>query len=242
MRIICPDCSAQFDVPDGAIKSDGRKLRCGQCKHEWHQLPVFEDEPGGTSEGELRSDELSLPDRFSVGSDEEFDTPPIPPGEILKYRKNPIWSKIPWVPLSTLFFIVLSSSAFLFWRAEIVSRAPSTALVFDSLGLHVPVKGEDLVLQNVGAWRNNDQFMEILLVQGEIRNPTTKIQLVPIIQGTEVDATGRELQTEYFTPEAATLLPEEVIKFEFQKPFPDENTVKILITFSDQDRGADSGY
>ena len=41
MRIKCPDCFAQFDVPDGAIKEDGRKLRCGQCKHQWHQLPII---------------------------------------------------------------------------------------------------------------------------------------------------------------------------------------------------------
>ena len=84
--------------------------------------------------------------------------------------------------------------------------------------------------------------MEILLVQGEIYNPTEMVQAVPIIQGTEIDATGRELQTEFFTPEAKTLLPDETIKFEFQKPFPDENTVKLLVTFSNQDRGGDSGY
>ena len=84
--------------------------------------------------------------------------------------------------------------------------------------------------------------MEILLVQGELHNPTEIIQKIPIITGTEIDATGRELQTEYFTPEAATLLPNEVIKFEFQKPFPDENTVKIIVTFSDQERGHNSGY
>ena len=84
--------------------------------------------------------------------------------------------------------------------------------------------------------------MEILLVQGEIYNPTETIQQIPIIQGTEIDATGRELQTEYFTPEAIALLPNEVIKFEFQKPFPDEKTIKLLVTFSDQDRGGDSGY
>ena len=242
MRIICPACSAQFDVPDGAIRNDGRKLRCGQCKHEWHHLPVFEDELSETNGGEPRPEELSLPDQLTVDSDDEFETPPIPSGEMLKSRKNSIWSKIPWIPISTLALLFLSLTAFLFWRAEIVGRVPSTALIFDSLGLHVPVKGENLILQNVGAWRNNDQFMEILLVQGEIRNPTKKVQSVPIIQGTEVDATGRELQTEYFTPEAATLLPEEVIKFEFQKPFPDENAVKILITFSDQERGIDSGY
>ena len=45
MRITCPECFAQFDVPDGAIKETGRKLRCGQCKHQWHQLPIPDEPP-----------------------------------------------------------------------------------------------------------------------------------------------------------------------------------------------------
>ena len=138
--------------------------------------------------------------------------------------------------------LVLAISAGLNWRAEAVKQYPPIAILYDAVGLHVPVKGENLILKNIGAWRNNEQFMEILLVQGEIYNPTEMVQAVPIIQGTEIDATGRELQTEFFTPEAKTLLPDETIKFEFQKPFPDENTVKLLVTFSDQDRGGDSGY
>ena len=101
---------------------------------------------------------------------------------------------------------------------------------------------QDLIASKATGITTREQFMEILLVQGEIYNPTEMVQAVPIIQGTEIDATGRELQTEFFTPEAKILLPDETIKFEFQKPFPDENTVKLLVTFSDQDRGGDSGY
>ena len=43
MRIACPNCSAHFDVPGDAIPEEGRKLRCSQCRHKWHQLPIAEN-------------------------------------------------------------------------------------------------------------------------------------------------------------------------------------------------------
>ena len=55
-------------------------------------------------------------------------------------------------------------------------------------------------------------------------------------------ATGRVLTTESFVPEAATLLPNETIKFEYQTPFPDEKTVSVIVTFSDEKRSGQYGY
>jgi hypothetical protein len=84
--------------------------------------------------------------------------------------------------------------------------------------------------------------MEVLAVKGELFNPNETIQEVPIIKGSEVDATGRVLATESFIPEAATLLPNETIKFEYQTPFPNEKTMSVIVTFSDEKRGSQYGY
>ena len=40
MIITCPACATQFRVPDGALGSDGRKLRCSSCRHVWFQEPL----------------------------------------------------------------------------------------------------------------------------------------------------------------------------------------------------------
>ena len=84
--------------------------------------------------------------------------------------------------------------------------------------------------------------MEVLAVKGELYNPKEIIQEVPIIKGSEVDIAGRVLATESFIPEAATLLPNETIKFEYQTPFPDEKTVSVIITFSAEKRSSHLGY
>jgi len=37
MRLICPGCSALYDVPDEMIPPEGREVECSACGHVWHQ-------------------------------------------------------------------------------------------------------------------------------------------------------------------------------------------------------------
>ncbi len=39
MRLVCPNCDAQYEVDDGAIADAGRDVQCSNCGHTWFQLP-----------------------------------------------------------------------------------------------------------------------------------------------------------------------------------------------------------
>lgn len=38
MRLICPNCGAQYEVPDDAIPRTGRDVQCSNCGHTWFQV------------------------------------------------------------------------------------------------------------------------------------------------------------------------------------------------------------
>ncbi|SEN97697.1 MJ0042 family finger-like domain-containing protein [Gemmobacter aquatilis] len=41
MRLICPNCDAQYEVPEDAIPEDGRDVQCSSCGHAWFQRAPY---------------------------------------------------------------------------------------------------------------------------------------------------------------------------------------------------------
>ena len=39
MRLICPNCGAQYEVDDNVIPEAGRDVQCSNCGHTWYQKP-----------------------------------------------------------------------------------------------------------------------------------------------------------------------------------------------------------
>ena len=42
MIIRCPKCRTAYSVQNDQVYESGRHVRCSQCQHVWHQMPVFE--------------------------------------------------------------------------------------------------------------------------------------------------------------------------------------------------------
>jgi predicted Zn finger-like uncharacterized protein len=43
MRLICPNCGAQYEVDDKVIPEAGRDVQCSNCGHTWFQRPAHLD-------------------------------------------------------------------------------------------------------------------------------------------------------------------------------------------------------
>lgn len=39
MRLLCPNCDAEYEVDAGVIPDNGRDVQCSNCGHAWFQLP-----------------------------------------------------------------------------------------------------------------------------------------------------------------------------------------------------------
>jgi len=53
MRLVCPNCSTQYEVDDSAVPATGREVQCGHCSSTWFQAPARSNVPQNGDKGEL---------------------------------------------------------------------------------------------------------------------------------------------------------------------------------------------
>lgn len=80
MRIICPNCDAQYEVDDAAIPAEGRDVQCSNCGHAWFQTPAVTAESLSSALYEEPAQVEDSTDALEQGADErEVPEPPMPP-------------------------------------------------------------------------------------------------------------------------------------------------------------------
>ncbi|MEQ6202315.1 zinc-ribbon domain-containing protein [Sulfitobacter sp. HNIBRBA2951] len=67
MRLICPNCDAQYEVPDDVMPKAGRDVQCSNCGQTW-----FQNHPDFEPTAEEAAEDIPAPD-------EEVAPPPPPP-------------------------------------------------------------------------------------------------------------------------------------------------------------------
>lgn len=73
MRLICPNCEAQYEVDPSQIPAAGRDVQCSNCDYAWFQGPARPDwETGGSGLAAERPPDR--PDIAIVATDERTDT------------------------------------------------------------------------------------------------------------------------------------------------------------------------
>ncbi|WP_371169593.1 zinc-ribbon domain-containing protein [Aliiroseovarius sp. 2305UL8-7] len=68
MRLVCPNCGAQYEVDDRVMPENGRDVQCSNCGHAWFQLPP-------SAEPEEPETPSPFDDIDDVGSDDDDDAP-----------------------------------------------------------------------------------------------------------------------------------------------------------------------
>lgn len=77
MRLVCPNCGAQYEVPDDVIPQSGRDVQCSNCGNTWFQVHPDDDHGLADELGQPVDDDLSAdPEPSARGADPDPDTGP----------------------------------------------------------------------------------------------------------------------------------------------------------------------
>ena len=258
MRVVCPKCEAKFKVPDKALGTKGRKLKCASCEHQWHQDPPPKKKPKPAAEAAAPADDGELKMGFGEGegvdavSDEEAQSyaeegaeemAPPPISRPSRFGRKPVEKKKRKLLVPALLGIaVLIPVILLAAKGTLVHAWPASALLYDKLGMGVPVPGEGLVLQNVYVQRRMEGQLEVLLLEGEVRNPNETQMSIPAIKATLMDADGQPLEHWLVQPDVYVLTPGETVTFASKYATDYQEASQANVTFTNERPEAGLGY
>ena len=229
MILTCEECHARYLVPVHSLAPNGRKVRCGNCGHTWHE---------NFPETELVGDDGDAIDTFA-GAMEDVATASVlddgPAGEPIPEGVRPIpegssvpahiggdvyelRGRISGYMTAAVVFVVIMGGIYAF-RDAVMHKFPPSKVVYEMAGVTILPPMAGVIFDQIEAkTQYNDQGVEVLSVTGQIINLRAQQQsLAPIRVSLRVS--GEETLRDWvIDPPSETIGPEETLAFDTTYP------------------------
>lgn len=233
MHLTCPSCDTKFLIDPDQIGPAGRRVRCGNCGHDWVQAQPSESEPEAASSGNLESPS----EQPGLAADEPVAERPRPEPARRRTGPKPVTSAqgesggrrvvIGWL----LFLVVVAAlvAGVYYGRERIVAAVPAAAEIYRMAGLDTkPEPGAGLELREVKSVRRMIDGERVVVIEGVVANLTDQRRSVPELRASLTDASGSRVDEWTFTAKQANLPPGGVTTFETStKKAPREGSLAI---------------
>ena len=255
MILECPECSTRYLVPDSAIGTEGRTVRCANCRHSWFQDPP----PPEPAPPPPPPAPAPAPERFAEAASyaaaayaapvAETERPAfLEPAAIPQPRTAIPESVLPapdydafaarqpfrarrntskrWTVIAIVAGLLMIAGV----AAIVFLGAPG---LLAQIGLPIGTQESPLRLKdNPIERRGLENGSELFAVSGQVTNPSAERQRVPDIRAELRDAQGRIVYSWTITPQQRTLNPGGTIDFNSAKLDVPANSKRLELSFA----------
>jgi len=251
MIITCPHCKTRYTIADGAIGEAGRHVQCAKCGNFWlaDKASAEPSPPPAAPQSQATPGPLDP----EAEADAEFnaletaqDQPRKGPGRkrggqrrararAMAKRHRDIARRLPAARMRQYLGVGSASVAALIVavlfgsREMVVSSFPDLASFYRLMGMQVNVVG--LEFSEVRTVRAVQDGMQVLFVEGRIRNVGGRTEALPPIRVSLYAEDGTDIYEWRAAPGASALETGETLRFETQLTEPPEGVARVKLRF-----------
>ncbi len=254
MQLSCPACHTAFHVESSALGTDGRTVRCVRCRNTWFaRAEDLIESPALAeilAEGEAEEHAWELPAPALIQPVVEWNDmvmvevgPSLVPGSTdisvpaiqspagmasprLRIAKSAVRdTRLGLVALLLGIIVVIGLTA----REPLVRAVPGLASFYAAVGLPVNLRG--IEFSNLRTSNETQDGTPVLVIEGEVVNPTRYTREIPRLRLAVQGAGGREIYSWTALLPRETLTGHESFTFRSRLASPPEGSERVSVRF-----------
>jgi predicted Zn finger-like uncharacterized protein len=225
MIVSCPSCSTRYDLGDQGRSPSALTISCRSCGHSWKEHPIVDivEVPSRAMARVIHLDQEPELDvqrlvEAARSAHEEFAQQ-----RRARFKRTVGWAGLVFTVLTPLMIAAMVPET-------VVAAAPVTIRAYEKLGYSVNIYG--LEIRHIEQEHTIVKGERVLMIKGEISNPTPDIHKIPWLRFGLEDESAKEVYSWTLDTASRPLRPGETTSFVTRVASPPEFSKNVQIRFA----------